>query len=595
MHENPLVKILTCLIPDNQPTNEFISTIPEDTEILTLLEESAGKNNTIHFSYLEHLTNLIGLEISGLKLMVQNVEINSSLSCMIDTPLNSLKYLILNNIELKPNNRKILLPDNNNETLETQTEEEILPYDVYISKEQESKIISFKGFDNLLSLRISSCNLQNIHWKMFEGMKKLLHLSLEDNYLKFIPDFAFYGTPNLVSLSLANNNLLNIEIADLAGLLELEYLFLSKNNFSQLSELSFPPFPKLKLANFQDNPITIIYPNTFDVMNTTDSLIVGCHEIALELLPNSFTGLNKLVKLTIINVSIPVLKRDIFNGMPKLKELTITGNITEIEFDTFSDMKYLEKLTLSKSNLKTLSMDSFFGLKNLDTLDLSDNQLATLSPGIFDHLTNLKELYLQKNSFENLPENIFKNVRSLKLIRLNENPWFCSCSMSKWDPKQTNKIKKYVYLPCDSRHDKGVGCIHQKVTKYEYENRVAPKCKAPFKYRTLGIYQVLRKFLQCNSRRVNMIQRFYKTEKKQIVTYVKYDKIDNKFKKPHQIDTNNDLQQIPNTKVEHNQPFIDQIFNKVINNNIDIITKKQKYNQKVLNKLKKMKELKSEM
>lgn len=493
---------------------------------------------------------------------------DTNLTCIIDEALKSLKYLVLNNVQFEAIEVKI------------EGESEILPYNVYKSMEKDLKFVSFKGFENLISLRVSSCNLQSIHWKMFEGLKQLLYLFLEDNNLKFIPDFAFYGTPNLVTLSLAKNNLLNIEITDLAGLLELEYLYMSQNNFSQLSELSFPPFPKLKLANFQDNPITIIYPNTFDVMNTTDSLIVGCHEISLELLPNSFIGLNKLVTLTIINVSVPLLKRDIFNGMPRLKQLTITGNITEIEFDTFSDMKHLEKLTLSKTNLKTLSMDSFFGLPNLQSLDLSNNLLAAVPPGTFNQLTDLKELYLQQNLLENLPEHTFTLLRSLKLIRLNENPWHCSCTMSSWSPKQTNKIKKQVTVPCDRRHDKGYGCIHEKVTRYDYENRVAPRCNTPLKFHNIGVFQVLRKNLRCHLvEQTNSIEKILKQTEKidKIKTYLKKIKtasgsID--FVPVKQPDIDNNL---------HAMPVVQKV------QQMGGLGKKFKYNERTMSKLKKMK------
>lgn len=504
--DNPLLRVATCLIPADEDIKEFLENIPSDTEVLTLVEGTGTINRNIHFNTFLHFENLVSLEIIGLQFSIANQLIKSQLTCVLDTPLKNLKYLNLNNIILLGSQIKHKLLFLNNEINEDETismlnvegQDEIVPYNVYISKQKDHNFPTFLGYDSLVLLRIHSCNLQNIYWEIFEGLKNLLYLILENNNLKFIPDFAFYGAPNLHSLSLAKNSLLNIQITDLAGLLDLEYLDLSFNNFSQLSELSFPPFPKLKLADFQNNPITIIFPHTFEVMNTTDSLKVGCSDTSLELLPSSFLGLTKLVKLTLINVNAQVLQRDFFNGLPQLKELTLTGNIRKIEFDAFAELAKLEKLFLSNCNITDLSMDAFFGLDNLQILDLSNNKIKIIPPGIFDDQIHLKELYLNDNELVTIPKNLFSSIKHIKLVRLNNNPWHCTCDMNDWSPKVINKVKKTSFVQCDRRHDKGAGCIFSKVAKYDYDNRVAPKCATPLKYKNNGVFQILRKYLRCD-------------------------------------------------------------------------------------------------
>ncbi|KAJ3639456.1 hypothetical protein Zmor_002816 [Zophobas morio] len=512
--DKQIVRSAMCILRKNVEPAELIQTLPEDIEIVTLIQGYDIGSKTVKFSYLTKFRNLLSLELLGPNLF--NRMTNSSLICEIDMPLPNLKFLNLENIVIK--NSKVQIQNFVKEFSKTEqtfeyvqkidsnlhpltmvqqgTNDEILPYEKYKEQDNEHKIPLFIGFKNLHLLRVTHCELNNVHWAMFDGLNSLQILILDNNNLKFIPPFAFYGAPNLKTLSLAHNNLLDIQITDLAGLLELEYLDLSYNNFSQLSELSLPPFPKLKLADFGNNPITVIFPNTFEVMNTTDSLIIGSKDVNLSLLTNSFIGLNLLKALTLNNLNIKLLTRDLFVGMPNLNELTLTGTITKIEFDTFLDVHKLQKLILSNCNIRNISMDAFIGLENLEILDLSKNQLEQLPPAVFDQLINIKEIYLNNNKLTKLPREIFSKIH-VKMIRLNENPWHCSCDMSDWKPIIINRIKQKIVKACDFSHDKGIGCVQSFTFKYIYENKVAPKCAEPKEYTNWSVFHIMRRLLKC--------------------------------------------------------------------------------------------------
>lgn len=490
---------------------ELILNLPEDTETLTLIQGYATGNKSVQFSHLKRFPNLISLELLGPNLL--NTLTRSHLICEIDSAIPNLKFLSLENIVIKHTKRHFEFSDDaltfefvrklDSEAhpltmVQQKDDDEILPYEKYKKQDNTEKIPLFMGFKRLLLLRITHCNLNNVHWTMFDGLHDLHYLILNRNNIRFIPPFTFYGTPNLKTLSLSHNDLLDIYITDLAGLLELEYLDLSFNNFTQLSELSLPPFPKLKLANFGNNPITTIFPNTFEVMNTTDSLIIGSEDVYLSLITNSFLGLTLLKALTLYNLNIKLLKRDLFVGMPNLNELTLTGDIARIDYDTFLEVFRLKKLFLSNCKIRNISMDAFIGLENLSVLDLSQNELEYLPPAVFDQLINIKEIYLNKNKFQILPRDIFSKIHP-KLIRLNENPWDCSCAMSEWKPMLINKIKQKVIKQCDFSRDKGVGCDveHRFAFKYVYENKVAPKCVLPKQYVNWSVFHVMRRLLKC--------------------------------------------------------------------------------------------------
>ncbi|KRT80127.1 hypothetical protein AMK59_6512 [Oryctes borbonicus] len=439
---------------------------------------------------------------------------------------------------------------------------------------------------------------------MFEGLNNLIYLFLEKNNLKFIPDFAFYGTANIKTLSLAHNNLLNIQIRNLAGLLELEYLDLSYNNFSQLSELSLPPFPKLKLANFGNNPINAVFPNTFEVMNTTDSIILGGLDTSLTILTNSFLGLKMLKKLTIKNLKMASLEKEIFIGMPNLNELILTGDIPKIEYDAFLEVDNLEHLILNNCNISKISVDGFMGLNKLKVLDLSRNNLEVLPYGIFDVLSSLRELYLNHNKFQELPKGIFAN-HQLRLIRLNNNPWHCSCIMSDWKPVLINRIKQKVINGCNQEYDKGIGCGDNKnemTVKYMYENSVAPKCSTPKKYQNWNVFHVLRKQLKCVDFKPKLKKKYHKLKKfnitnttiatqsnvtKNNVTIEKITEINNDISTENSIKLRKNLEnanKIDNLNSVNNEDFLinKALLKSIDSNNLNTYLSPQNFNNLVL-------------
>ncbi|CAG9759408.1 unnamed protein product [Ceutorhynchus assimilis] len=528
-HRNIIVRSATCILQTETDPMELIDSLPPNIEGLTFIQAYQSGNKTIKFSWLSKFEKLISLELIGPS--VFHKDVTNHLLCHIDDALDNLNYLNLERVLVKNSKEQIqsfleVMKESENITFEyvqkvdeslhpltliqkSSSNEEIVPFEVF--KEQRSnngEIPLFIGFNKLFLLRITNCELNSIHWEMFDGLNELQYLILERNNFTFMPAFAFYGTPNIKSLSLAHNKLLDIEITDLAGLLQLEYLDLTYNNFTQLSELSFPPFPKLKLANFANNPIEIIFPNTFEVMNTTDSLIIGSEHVTLKLLPNSFAGLRMLKTLTVNNVNVYLLKRDLFVGMPQLKQIILTGNISKIEFDAFQEIANLETLILSNCRIYNISMDGFMGLTKLKYLDISKNHLEYIPTGVFDDLESLRELYLNGNKFKTLPRDIFSRVHP-KLLRINENPWHCTCEMSEWKPIIASRIKHKSLKPCEFVHDKGIGCANIEnrfEIKYSYDTRVSPKCAEPEQYKNWSVFHAMKKIFKCPDYRPKIMQ-----------------------------------------------------------------------------------------
>nr|CAD7431355.1 unnamed protein product [Timema monikensis] len=550
------LKMAMCVFQQETAVDMLFDSLPSDTQVLTILQGRDSGNISLEASHMHGLEDLIALDIQGYNYEKSDHQAERVSSTRLSDfgriilrsdalfPLKSLQYLNLQNIKIlgspgqgnRPapvitpsdeihhfgnsipvgiwtkEQRKPWTKENRKESSTlvflppTETDGEILPYKVYVEKQERAGLSTFASLVNLLFLRVYSCGLKEVNWEMFETLNNLQYLSLESNNLLFIPDFTFYGTSNLKTLSLANNKLLSLHSVGLAGLLKLEKLDLSHNNISHLSELSLPPFPKLQSADFRENPIEVVFSNTYEIMNATTALIMGSEETALVIQSNSFLGLDSLRKLKLINIGLTILERELLRGMQKLKELEINGNIETLNFDAFLEVPKLENLVLQSCKISSISMDAFYGLYGLLYLDLSNNNLETLPPGLFDQQFSIKEILLQNNKLTELPLGIFNNLPA-KMIRLEGNPWHCSCAMKDWQPAAINKIKQQIKEVCQFQYDKGSMCSQKSDVRYVYERRVAPRCETPTKYKHWSVFQVLRKELRCNKKLQNKTNR----------------------------------------------------------------------------------------
>lgn len=466
-------------------------------------------------------------------LEVRDTGTKRNLNFLIDEPLPGVQHANFEAIELMadeklaakyargrhPSETYDYVPESEryeyNVSLELKEEIEIVSYDVYRMELKRSKQPTFVGWGELKVLRIHSCQFDEIHWEMFDGLKNLRHLSLEHNGIKIIPPFAFYGALHIQSLSLARNNILEMHYRALAGLLELETLDLSSNNLTKLSEVTFPPFPKLKVVDLRQNAIQYIFPMTFAVMNGTTDMKIGSESTALDLSISgsigSFAALDRLRYLSLLNVTTPKLHQAVFNGLSNLERLTIRGSIHSIEFDAFSEMPKLKELILSDCNLVDISMDAFYGVRELRVIDLSNNNLTDIPPELFDEQKEMRELYLQNNALIKLPKEFFAKP-SLKLLRLTGNPWICTCDLMEWKQAVTNAARGKRLLPqygsecfLNGKTGEYEACDDELMDDYprwayEFDNRLSPRCDGgPEEVKHRSIYYTLRRSFKCAS------------------------------------------------------------------------------------------------
>ena len=111
-----------------------------------------------------------------------------------------------------------------------------------------------------------------------------------------------------------------------------------------------------------------------------------------------------------------------FQNCATLEVLDLDYNgITSIPPNTFFGLDKLIRLDLRSNQLSEINENSFSGLHNLELLILNQNQLEEISGASFDQLHKLKELHLHENKIEIITKRMFQNNQQLQIVDLNKN------------------------------------------------------------------------------------------------------------------------------------------------------------------------------
>lgn len=94
-------------------------------------------------------------------------------------------------------------------------------------------------------------------------------------------------------------------------------------------------------------------------------------------------------------------------------------------FESFTDLRNLRELNLSRNNISKIDPQAFGQLKNLKKLIISHNKkLKEINSDIYEsfgYLNNLQELDLSHNSIEKIDSKAFENLTNLKSLKLDNN------------------------------------------------------------------------------------------------------------------------------------------------------------------------------
>ncbi|CAM1332430.1 Uncharacterised protein g10876 [Pycnogonum litorale] len=430
-----------CIVKNETSLKNVFEALPTDLRVLTIIQSPDSDEVTISDSMLKHLKNLTGIRIQGAfgkKSAKYKLRVHVG---TFDPLRGKLKYLIMDRVE--------------------------------------DALISVRNLTRLECLHLIQVETTNVTWRSFDGLHSLSELVLEGTSIMKIRDFTFYSTPNICRLYLANNKLETVEAGSLVGLMDLVKLDVSNNNIGHVSGISFPPMPKLEWLSLWNNPLTVIFPRSFQFLNATKRIVLGHPKQPMVFYKYSFTGLSNLLELFIPNVGMNQLQQHMFHGLRLLKKIKLSGTIHHVGAKSFRGADKLYEVMLAECKLKRLHHKAFYGLKQLVTIDLSKNEIANLPPTVFGHLRSLRNVILTENRLHTLPENI--NRIPLNSLRLDGNPWNCTCrEMLSW--KRAAITQRLVR---DADYSENT------VQAYRYDANLAPKCKHPKNLRDKTVYDFM--------------------------------------------------------------------------------------------------------
>ncbi|XP_076345113.1 leucine-rich repeat, immunoglobulin-like domain and transmembrane domain-containing protein 2 [Tachypleus tridentatus] len=163
-------------------------------------------------------------------------------------------------------------------------------------------------------------------------------------------------------------------------------------------------------------------------------------------------GLVNLQKIYLSKCQLRDIHSQAFKHLFNLVELDLSHNFLDtVPSDAMSESRLLRKVDLNSNLISKIEEDTFLNLTHLTFLNLSKCQIKVIEPRAFQWLVKLENLYLQYNNLHHLPQDFSHTLAPLHSLELHHNPWVCDCelrSLRLWMINQ--KIPTAVSPRCDS-------------------------------------------------------------------------------------------------------------------------------------------------
>ncbi|XP_061163023.1 carboxypeptidase N subunit 2-like [Saccostrea echinata] len=147
---------------------------------------------------------------------------------------------------------------------------------------------------------------------------------------------------------------------------------------------------------------------------------VRCQQVAMnDVMSNLPPGTMRLeVKQT---TSSSLTSLDFNTSYSVINNLKIYNSyIQRIDDGTFSSLRNLQTLNLTRNNLRTISKNAFRGLTQLTKLDLSHNGIQNIDE-VFYSVDRLQMLYINRNSLTAIRSGAFSAQKQLQYLQLDGN------------------------------------------------------------------------------------------------------------------------------------------------------------------------------
>ncbi|XP_065143519.1 toll-like receptor 22 [Paramisgurnus dabryanus] len=323
---------------------------------------------------------------------------------------------------------------------------------------------TFQMLSTLEFINLSRNRIDKLLCYDFANLTRLKTLYLYGNKISYIKQCHFKDLKSLEVLMLGTNNILKIGDAFKNGPHSLKLLQLTFNKLNAIEKDTFRNLSELNTLELQDNQISKIEAYAFRGLMNLNSLKLSSNKISAQTLrqANVFSGMPNLHNLDLFSNSILFtdnkLKNPPFIELKTLRKLSIYSqhrgigkvpsnllkglsslkmfyggnmNLLHLSPSTFKFTPKLWYLELSKnafSDDNALPAELFHPISGLDKLILSKTQLRSLNFLLDANLSNLHMLRASSNEIDAVNETLIHSLPNLKFLDLQKNTFTCDCN-----------------------------------------------------------------------------------------------------------------------------------------------------------------------
>ena len=426
-----------------QHLDKVPSYVPDSTKYLNLRNNRFKEVNPRQFRRFD---NLVELDLSRNFIIHLN---NDS-----DTELSTLRVLYISGNRMLqdlnsaffasiPNLQKLSIIGNDQEVSMFKGLRNLTYLDMRGNKLISVNSTPFMELEYLEDLNLGWSGLKNLSDTMFTGLSNLLMLNLGHNDLDYLPSGVYVRLTKLEVLDLSYNNLDHLPSGLFVGLTKLKVLDLSYNNLDHLPSGLFDGLTKLKVLDLSYNRLyhrTSLPTDIFQPLIHLEQLKLFMddipHDVNYTYVDNPISKIPSLKQLYITRAPNTNFGHG-YSSLKNLEYLEISGNISEINNETFFNLRYTRSLALSLGSCKlsNISRNAFTSLKNLTSLDISNSRF-------------LSTYTMWTNFIAAVCNSTVKNLIATNLWPFELSPWFdCSQPYLEYLDMSNNNLRGKPYVP----------------------------------------------------------------------------------------------------------------------------------------------------
>ncbi|XP_028408863.1 slit homolog 3 protein-like [Dendronephthya gigantea] len=312
--------------------------------------------------------------------------------------------------------------------------------------------------NNTNQLELENCDIRVLNRDSFSNLSNLTHVEIfkQQRRLSFNDSFVFQGLKRLFKVNLDNNNIASLPAGLFANLPRLDQVFLNNNPLNTLPD--------------------DLFENSTNVQNLQLGYTGLDRDVIYKIGEGQF-GKNFQI-LLITGTPIEHLKDSLFSGLPKLKTLGILNcGIKSIGADILNGTE-IPTITLNGNPIKFINENAFRGTK-ITIFECVGCQLTSrVTFNGFLKKMSLTRISLQNNNLTTIPEDAFTYHSEPQIIHLVNNPLNCDCNLAwlrSYDPEKKILGSKASWTCSEPKSAAGRGFLDVKLDEFCCDNSNSTK------------------------------------------------------------------------------------------------------------------------